>query len=215
VKGLFSVMAAAVVTSGAMAFAATPITVNNAGFETSFSASDWVPSSTSGAYVFGQYTFTSSQFSSGLSGRAAYGYGDTSNASGTSATLTQTLSANYAAGNIYTLTVSVGDRSDLALNPYRIQLWAGATPLIDSLNPVTPANGTFSTATLSSPASPSGSPSGALKIVLVALPTGDSSHQVVFDNVGLSFESAAVPEPAAFSLLGVLGLGLLRRRRQA
>jgi hypothetical protein len=214
VKGFYSVMAAMVMAGGSVAMAATPITVNNAGFESAFSAGDWVASSTGGAYAFGQYTFAG-QFSPTHSSQAAYAYGDTSNGSGSSVTLTQTLSANYAAGNIYTLTVGVGDRNDMTLNPYRVQLWAGSTALIDSLSPVSPADGTFTTATLSSPASPSGSPSGALKIVLVALPTGDSSHQVVFDDVGLSFEAAAVPEPATFSLLGLVGLGFLSRRRHA
>lgn len=132
------------------------------------------------------------------------------------ATISQTLSNTYQAGQVYTLTVQVGDSyegpspvSDPVNNPdglaYAIQLMAGSTVLASASDTVFPAanNSIFVPVVFDTADDPSaiGQP------ITIAI-RGYTGGSATFDNVTLD----AVPEPAALSLLGLGVLGLLRRR---
>lgn len=124
----------------------------------------------------------------------------------------QVLSTNVAANTTYTLTVDLGDRTDLGFAGGELRLGIGNTFGTNLLTATvvsndTPANGQWSTwvSTFTTGASPS---AGALRVEL--LNTG--ADQTLFDNVRL--DAAPVPEPGSLALLGLGGLQIGARRRR-
>jgi hypothetical protein len=125
-------------------------------------------------------------------------------------TLSQTVSDVVTLGDVYTLTVSIGDRKDLAFG-------GGADLLIDGVQydaTGTPVLGYFTdyTVTYTGLAADVGD---AITIELT-----DAGGQASYDGVALSDDAAAVgppavPEPSSFVLLGsglLGGLGVMRRK---
>ena len=124
----------------------------------------------------------------------------------------QTLSGTTLQTNTtYTLTVAVGNRNNLALPGYGIELWAGATKVASEYSITQggtgsdPADGTWSnvTATFTSGESVV---AGDLEIVLQSYGT-----QVNYDNVSL--DATIIPEPATLGLVAAFGGTILFIRR--
>ncbi|MBM4024592.1 MAG: hypothetical protein FJ280_04195 [Planctomycetes bacterium] len=134
----------------------------------------------------------------------------------------QTLAATLAPSTVYTLTVSVGNRWDspggraLDIGTYGIELLAGGTVLAEDDNSLSPADGEWLTSTISFVSLP-GNPLLGQPLEIRFSQVGSVSpavyHQVNFDDVRL--DASPIPAPGAV-LLGTLGVGLvgwLRRRR--
>ncbi len=147
----------------------------------------------------------------------------------------QTLTSSYSANTVYTLNVEVGQRFDVPLpSTYSVLLLSNGTVIGTLNNPVTPAPGSFSLASLTfdTTTSPNvvGSP---VSFALVS----NGGGQVNFSQVSIDASAsrisnsptpvvtppaptppttpgAAVPEPTtmAFMISGLGGLALLRRR---
>ena len=111
---------------------------------------------------------------------------------------------NTVAGNLYTLTVDMGWRSDNAAFNSEADLVINGTTIVKALG-TTPVQGSWSTFTATFAASTDGQ-----SIAIKLLNTGLS--QANFDNVTLN----AIPEPGTIAMtaigLGVLALGFRRKR---
>ena len=125
------------------------------------------------------------------------------------------LSATIADNTTYTLTVAIGKRSDYPNSNAKIEILsnlasATATTILAADQPV----GTFSDFTATFTTAPSGDPRVGtnLRVQITATSPDGGLSQLNFDNVRL--DAAAVPEPAAMSLLGFGGISLLARRRR-
>jgi hypothetical protein len=121
-------------------------------------------------------------------------------ANGDGTTLSQIVSATSIAGDTYTLTVFVGDRTDGFNGPVTVSLDIGGV-LTDATGSM-PGPGTWSAWTASYLATTSGAP---ISIDLIS-----DGLQGNFDNVSLT----ATPLPATWSMLliGFFGLGLVAYR---
>ena len=187
---------------------ASPITINNASFETlpaggltnscsgtnCFSSIAPVPSWTAGsAYVGGQFqpgNPANTLYFNNLPNGITLGYLN-------AGTMFQTTSATVALGVIYTLQVDVGVRKDLSSTPGLVFLSVGTTNI--AAIGVAPAAGSFATytATYTGLAADVGMSLG----VLLQTPT---IGQGDFDNVRLADSpGGTVPEPATTVLIGV------------
>ncbi|OLE42575.1 MAG: hypothetical protein AUI36_24205, partial [Cyanobacteria bacterium 13_1_40CM_2_61_4] len=127
--------------------------------------------------------------------------------------ITQTLSATLQANTLYTLTLSVGQRSDFPFTGYTAALLAGTTVLAsDSL--LLPPPGTFLTDVIAflSDGGPLIGQALSIGIHSNCLPTGGCG-QVDIDKVSLDATGVPVPEPGTFFLLGsgLVGIGALWR----
>lgn len=109
------------------------------------------------------------------------------------------------AGTLYTLALFVGDRWDIGLPSYTVELRAGASTLISSTNPVNPAQGQFAPIVLNYKAT--GLESGLLAIRLI----NNGGGQVNFDAVTLE---STVPEPSSIALIGAGLIALVVRSRR-
>lgn len=125
--------------------------------------------------------------------------------------ITQTTSTVVQAGVVYSLQVSVGDRTFVGFPGFKVQILADndVVTSVNSQDVNGPANGQFITVNAAYSADVSDPHVGTLLgIRLVSLGT-----QTNFDNVQLiATGSAEVPEPAALSLLLFGGLAAFRRR---
>ncbi|NJM37880.1 MAG: PEP-CTERM sorting domain-containing protein [Akkermansiaceae bacterium] len=124
------------------------------------------------------------------------------------ATLSQTLTALFAADTQYTLTVDVGDRRDLVFPTYFIELFAGSTLLVQDNSSLTPNDG-FLTSTLTY-LSPASHPELGQPLQIRLRSTGSGIQQVNFDNVRLD----AVPEPSSLAMLAVGAMAFCNFRRR-
>ena len=128
----------------------------------------------------------------------------------------QVLTTSLAANTTYTLTVYVGQRTDvpgLTASSYDVQLLAGGVLLAQN-GSVLPASHTFSPVIVTFTTGSSGPQIGqALEIDLVS---NNNNSFEVWDSVSLDGTStSSVPEPGSLILLGtgLLGLGPFIRRR--
>jgi len=124
--------------------------------------------------------------------------------------LSQILTTLLAANTTYTLTVQVGDRGDTAFPGYQVQLLAGSTVLAQCNTCVTPADNTFTlaTVTFTTPSS--------VTTDLLGIRLDSNGEQTNFDDVRLNASPAdPVPEPGTLFLFGagLAGIGVLRGRR--
>ena len=207
--GLFLVVAGSL--------SAGPVTVINPSFENPalgctpsnecFSASvpGWSPSG-----VFAVFKPGPAQITTVPDGTQVLGLGFDSNGEADQDTLTQVV-----ANTTYTLSVMIGRRIDFAMSDYSI----GLLGLKTQSDTVLPSAGNFLLDTLVYTALP-GDVGKEIIIQLTSTITPPNfERQTDFDSVSLDATSTEVggsaPEPSAFVLagLGLLPLGLLRRRR--
>jgi PEP-CTERM motif len=126
--------------------------------------------------------------------------------------ISQTIGATSVAGTTYTLTVAVGQRTDISLGLPTEELVVGLTNTIAI--GVIPAPGDWNDWTATYTATTSGLP---ISIVLLGT-AGTGIGQAEWDNVRLDASiSSAVPEPSTWAmvLLGFVGLGFLAYRRKS
>ena len=131
----------------------------------------------------------------------------------------QVLGATLTANTTYTLTVDVGDRTDLDPGGPVLRLGTGTTYGANLLagtvvSDTTPVNGAGASdgwetwiTTFTTGATPTGL-GDALRVEL----RNDATTQALFDNVRL--DASPVPEPSTTALLGLGGLALILRRRK-
>src|SRR5258708_5832115 len=128
--------------------------------------------------------------------------------------ISQTLLANLTANTMYTLLVSVGQRTDIPLGTYLVTFEAGGSVLA-SESAQTPAPGTFATSTINFFAAPGGPHLGQALTIRLA----ENGGQADYDFVRLNATSitTGVPEPATGTLIaaGFAALTLLRRKRHS
>lgn len=180
------------------AFAVTPITITNPGFE--------LPVVEEGLYE--QAPTGWSAYNGAVLGSTVYAYNPSiddfateapegSNvagvltllANGVEKGLSQTLSTTFNEGDAYQLTVKVGYSNYFAVNPgYKVQLLAGGTVIAEDDNSLSPAFGQFVTSTLNYVYDPadSGLVNQALQIRLINKGLDDIQNEVAFDDVQLS-----------------------------
>jgi hypothetical protein len=121
-------------------------------------------------------------------------------------TISQTLAATLTstANMVYTLSVDIGHRFELPLSDYTIALFAGGTQLASVFDPVMPAAGALSFATLQYTTTGLEAVRGQnLSIELIT--TASATNQTIYDNVTLD---VGTPEPAS-ALLMLTGIGLV------
>ncbi len=119
-----------------------------------------------------------------------------------SQTLVSTLTST--AGMVYTLSVDIGHRFELPESDYTIALFAGATQLASIFDPVMPAAGALSFATLQYTTTGLEAVIGQnLSIELIT--NASAGNQTIYDNVTLD---VGTPEPAS-ALLMLTGIGLV------
>ena len=127
------------------------------------------------------------------------------------AMLSQLTSETIIGGQIYTLTVDVGQVDVFAGSIGTLRLYGstlGAGTAIAELTGIAPASGTYLLNQTFSYTAPAGGGSFAGQTIGIAL-MGQSGQQVLFDNVRFN----AIPEPSTAFLGGLGALALLRRRR--
>ncbi len=122
-------------------------------------------------------------------------------------TLLQTTSANFQAGNVYELSVDIGDRLDAGFPAGRIGIFAGSiSNVVASLELSSPGNGLFGQETLTVDASDYGAYLGqTIGVYLKA-----DGVQINFDNVVLSATSLSnVDKVSAPAVLSMFGLSII------
>jgi hypothetical protein len=206
--------------------AATPITVNNPGFEADvltcaggpscFDINNipaWVASSMGTTSTFKPSTGSGGEFSSIPDGVNVAAIGPAAGG----ANISQTLAATVQANTLYTLDVSVGARADFPFSQYTITLEAGGTVLASDSS-LDPAAGSFLADTITFFSGPTPTTLGqSLEIELSATglsAPGGTAAQADFDKVLLDASpTTSIPEPSTFLLLGTSCIGLLGYRR--
>lgn len=200
---------------------ASPLAIVNSSFESDVlplnsitlgSIIGWTAPGTQGAWAPTALRFNLGG-SPGLVTNPATGINGSNVAFSTGGTISQTLASTLTAtaGMVYTLSVDVGRRFDIPDLNYSIALFAGATQLASIFDPVSPAPGTLSFATLQYTSTGSEAVIGQnLSIQLIT--TAGAGAQTVYDNVTLD---VGAPEPAS-ALLMLTGIGvvyLTKRKR--
>jgi autotransporter-associated beta strand protein len=182
------------------AFAVTPITITNPGFE--------LPAVAEENPTYSDIPVGWSAYNGASLGSTVYAYnpsiddfdseapeGDnvagvlTLLAGGVEKGLSQTLSTTFKEGDVYQLTVKVGYTNYYEVDPgYKVQLLAGGTVIAEDNNSLNPAFGEFATSTLNYVYDPadSGLVNQALQIRLINKGLDDFENEVAFDDVQLS-----------------------------
>jgi len=126
--------------------------------------------------------------------------------------MTQTLTENLTANTEYALTVYVGNREDLHIDNYEIQLLAGGALIATSgTNPMMPGLGNWAPYTLTYEAGPNDAYLGQrLGIRMKAWSSSPDDLQTNFDMISLS--ATPIPIPGTACLLGLGLIGLIKRR---
>ena len=134
----------------------------------------------------------------------------------------QVLTTNLAASTTYTLTVFAGARnlggSSIQFGGYNVSLLTGATPLASitsaDVGAIIPSAGNYALLTLTYTSPSVVAPGQALTVSLAATaPINTTIYRTLFDNVQLTSDAAATPEPTCLAGFGLIGGALLRRRR--
>jgi hypothetical protein len=128
--------------------------------------------------------------------------------------LSQVLSANLLNSTAYTLSMEIGRRSFTPNYACTVQLLAGATVLNSVACPALTSNSS-GTLTLTYNSGASNPNAGqALQIVLAITEVGSALEEAFFDQVTLDGTTSGVPEPGTLGLLaaGLLGLSVIRRK---
>jgi hypothetical protein len=219
----FKCVAAAVLTGLSLGAAAGPIAITNASFELDFTANftsnanaitGWTNSIGSGLHRWG---FGGVAFNNGITG------GQTAYINGAGSSISQTLASSLQLGT-YSLLVDVGDRADLPLASYAIELLAGSSQLgIITQTNFAPSAG-WMTASLNYTALAGNAFLGQALTIRLSRPVGAPSGspdfpQVNFDNVRLSHNAPVlnnVPEPGSLVLVGLAlaAAGMVASRRR-
>ncbi|MCC7199280.1 MAG: multicopper oxidase domain-containing protein [Gammaproteobacteria bacterium] len=110
--------------------------------------------------------------------------------------LSQVLSESVAANTVYTLSVDVGDRSDIGFPGYTVGLYAGGTLLAENVGMASSVTSGWATSTLTY-ATGATPPAGALEIRLKS-----AGGQTDFDNVRLTRQSTNFDDPALDAVPG-------------
>jgi hypothetical protein len=132
--------------------------------------------------------------------------------------ITQTLGSTYVANTTYTFAGFVGQRLDVPLPSFGLDLYAGNVLLTPGFSSVAPGAGKF--AAVSITFNTSSNPSVIGQPITIGLAAVANGGQVNFDALTLNATSngpTAAPEPATLVIMGsgLLGIALLRRRSQA
>ena len=128
-----------------------------------------------------------------------------------SGSIFQALNWTVNSGNTFTLSIDIGNRSDLAFPNYSVKLLAGKDVLVSG-NSLTPGEGLFSTLTMSRTLEENDTLFNGKQLGIEIWADG---LQLNFDNVKVSNDPLpqngkdhAVPEPATMLLLGLGLIGL-------
>ncbi len=172
----------------------TPITIQNANFDTQVLSDGAFTHSVQGWAVIDGYAGIYNPPESVITGEAGDGFHTNTLYLIGESTVTQTLATNLASNTDYTLSFDVGDRLDTNFPNYIVKVRAAGNTIFTAINPLIPNGGSFSNVTLDFSTGDNAYAGSSMVIELVA--TGDG--QVSFDNFTLSSEAGSGTSSSRF-----------------